>query len=77
MGQAQNDAVATGAVTAGAEPTDEQIVERVRAGDTAAFELLMRRHNQRLYRTVRSILRDDVIPCAYANHHTFNNSCGG
>ena len=61
MGQAHNDAVATGAVpVAGAEPTDEQIVDRVRAGDTAAFELLMRRHNQRLYRTVRSILRDDA-----------------
>jgi RNA polymerase sigma-70 factor (ECF subfamily) len=61
MGQAHNDAVATGAVpVAGAAPTDEQIVDRVRAGDTAAFELLMRRHNQRLYRTVRSILRDDA-----------------
>jgi RNA polymerase sigma-70 factor (ECF subfamily) len=61
MGQAHNDAVATGAVpVTGTESTDEQVVDRVRAGDTAAFELLMRRHNQRLYRTVRSILRDDA-----------------
>lgn len=40
--------------------TDEQVVERVRAGETALYELLMRRHNQRVYRAVRSILPDDV-----------------
>jgi RNA polymerase sigma-70 factor (ECF subfamily) len=28
-------------------------------GDTALYELLMRRYNQRLYRVARSILRDD------------------
>ncbi len=39
--------------------TDEQVVERVLAGDTALYEIIMRRHNQRLYRVVRSILRDD------------------
>ena len=38
---------------------DEEIVNRVRAGDSALFELLMRRHNQRVYRAIRSILRDD------------------
>lgn len=43
-----------------AELTDETIVDRVRAGDTALYEILMRRHNQRLYRTIRAILRDDV-----------------
>ena len=36
------------------------MVTRVLAGDTAAFELLMRRHNQRLYRAARAILRDDA-----------------
>jgi RNA polymerase sigma-70 factor (ECF subfamily) len=40
--------------------TDEQAVERVLAGDTALYELLMRRHNQRLYRIARAILRDDA-----------------
>jgi RNA polymerase sigma-70 factor (ECF subfamily) len=40
-------------------PTDEQIVERILAGDVLCFELLMRRHNQRIYRAIRSILRDD------------------
>jgi hypothetical protein len=37
----------------GAAPTaalpDEEIVKRVRARDSAAFEILMRRHNQRVY----------------------------
>lgn len=40
--------------------TDEQVVERVLAGDTAVYEILMRRYNQRLYRVARSILRDDA-----------------
>jgi len=40
--------------------SDEQVVERVLAGDTALYELLMRRHNQRLYRVARAILRNDV-----------------
>jgi RNA polymerase sigma-70 factor (ECF subfamily) len=40
--------------------TDEQVVERVLAGETALYELLMRRHNQRLYRIARAILRDDA-----------------
>jgi RNA polymerase sigma-70 factor, ECF subfamily len=40
--------------------TDEQVVERVKAGDTALYELLMRRYNQRLYRVARAILRDDL-----------------
>ena len=39
--------------------TDEQIVERVVRGDRALFELIMRRHNERIYRTIRSILRDE------------------
>lgn len=39
--------------------TDEQVVERVIAGEIELYELIMRRHNQRLYRVVRSILRDD------------------
>jgi RNA polymerase sigma-70 factor, ECF subfamily len=39
--------------------TDEEVVDRVRAGDTALYELIMRRYNQRLYRVARAILRDD------------------
>jgi 1,2-phenylacetyl-CoA epoxidase PaaB subunit len=36
--------------------SDEEIVRRVRSGDTALYEVLMRRYNQRLYRIGRSIL---------------------
>src|SRR5690348_18350734 len=39
--------------------TDEQVIERVLSGETALYELIMRRYNQRLYRTVRAILRND------------------
>jgi RNA polymerase sigma-70 factor, ECF subfamily len=39
--------------------TDEEIVRRVLKGDLALFELLMRRHNQRVYRAIRGILCDD------------------
>jgi RNA polymerase sigma-70 factor (ECF subfamily) len=39
--------------------TDEHIVECVLRGEVLLFEVLMRRHNQRIYRAIRSILRDD------------------
>ncbi len=42
-----------------AAPTDEEVVRRVRAGERERFEVLMRRHNPRVYRAVRSILRDE------------------
>src|SRR3954451_3985183 len=38
---------------------DEEIVRRILHGDLVLFELLMRRHNQRVYRAIRSMLRDD------------------
>ena len=41
-------------------PPDEEIVSRVIAGEVALFEVLMRRHNQRVYRTIRAILKDEV-----------------
>ena len=40
--------------------SDEEIVRRVVDGETALYEILMRRHNQRLYRLARAILRDDA-----------------
>ena len=40
--------------------TDQEIVERVKTGDTALYEIIMRRYNQRLYRVARAILRDDA-----------------
>ena len=39
---------------------DCDLVERVRAGDDAAFELIMRRHNRRLFRLARSFLGNDA-----------------
>jgi RNA polymerase sigma-70 factor (ECF subfamily) len=30
--------------------TDEEIVDKVRAGETALYEIIMRRYNQRLFR---------------------------
>jgi RNA polymerase sigma-70 factor (ECF subfamily) len=39
---------------------DAEIARRVATGDQDAFRLLMRRHNQMLYRTARSILKDDA-----------------
>jgi RNA polymerase sigma-70 factor, ECF subfamily len=55
--------------------TDSEIVQRVRAGDHALFEILMRRHNQRVYRTARAVVKDeaeveDVMQQAYINAFT-------
>ena len=52
--------VSTAEVAIQQEPlSDEEVVARVLAGETAMFEIVMRRYNQRLYRTARAILRDD------------------
>jgi RNA polymerase sigma-70 factor (ECF subfamily) len=53
-----------------AEPDDAALLARMRAGDAAAFELVMRRNNRRLYRIARSMLRDaaeaeDALQDAY------------
>ena len=63
------------AATSAAELSDEVIVDRVRGGDVALYEILVRRHNQRLYRTIRAILRDDrdvedVMQQAYIDAYT-------
>ena len=52
--------------------SDEEVVRRLRAGETGVFEVIMRRYNQRLYRVARAILRDDteaedVMQQAYVN----------
>ena len=39
--------------------TDDEVVRRVLGGDVALMEILMRRYNQRLFRAVRSIVKDD------------------
>ena len=55
---------------------DDEVVRRVVAGDARLFELLMRRHNRRIFRVARSIVRsddeaEDVMQEAYVDafHH--------
>jgi RNA polymerase sigma-70 factor (ECF subfamily) len=54
---------------------DTEIVRRVRGGEHALFEVLMRRHNQRVYRVARAVVKDeseveDVMQQAYINAFT-------
>lgn len=44
----------------GQQVSDEELVSRILAGDTAQFETLMRRYNRRVYRTARAVVRDDA-----------------
>jgi len=39
---------------------DDEVVQRVRGGETALYEILMRRYNLRVYRVARTILRNDA-----------------
>jgi RNA polymerase sigma-70 factor (ECF subfamily) len=39
--------------------SDSDVIRRVIAGEKELFEILMRRHNQTLYRVIRGYLRDD------------------
>ncbi len=40
--------------------SDEQLIIQTQAGEKNAFEQIMRRYNQRLFRIARSILKDDT-----------------
>jgi RNA polymerase sigma-70 factor, ECF subfamily len=40
--------------------SDAEVIDRVRAGETGLYELLMRRYNQRLFRVIRSVVTDDL-----------------
>jgi RNA polymerase sigma-70 factor, ECF subfamily len=56
--------------------TDQEVIDRVKAGDTALYEIIMRRYNQRLYRITRAILRDeaeaeDVMQDAYVRAYQY------
>jgi RNA polymerase sigma-70 factor (ECF subfamily) len=69
------DAASSAAVLDRLEQTDEDVVRQVLGGDTARYELLMRRYNERLYRAARAITRDDreaedVMQQAYVNAFT-------
>jgi RNA polymerase sigma-70 factor (ECF subfamily) len=40
--------------------SETELISRAASGDGAAFEIIMRRHNQLMFRTARSITRDDA-----------------
>jgi RNA polymerase sigma-70 factor (ECF subfamily) len=44
----------------GLDRSDAALLARLARGDNGAFEPLMRRHNQRLFRVARAILKDDA-----------------
>lgn len=53
-----------------AELSDEELVARIRTGETGLYEVILRRHNRRIYRVVRAVLRneheaEDVMQEAY------------
>lgn len=55
--------------------SDDEVVAQVLRGQTALFEVLMRRHNERVYRAARAIVRDekeaeDVMQQAYVSAYT-------
>jgi RNA polymerase sigma-70 factor (ECF subfamily) len=57
------------------DETDADVIRQILDGNTALFELLMRRYNERVYRAVRAIVRDeheveDVMQQAYVNAFT-------
>lgn len=59
-----------GSVAAAVEPADAELALRARRGDGLAFELIMRRHNRRLFRLARSLVgrdheAEDVLQEAY------------
>jgi len=55
-----------------AQSSDEEIVSKILRGETALFEVLMRKYNERLYRISLSIVGDDdevedIMQTAYIN----------
>ena len=71
----ESTAASTALLAEAAAQSDLDIVRQVLSGNTALFELLMRRYNERLYRAARAIVRDDreaedVMQQAYVNAYT-------
>jgi RNA polymerase sigma-70 factor (ECF subfamily) len=62
--------------------SDEEVVARTAAGETALFEILMRRYNQRLFRVARGIMHsdaeaEDVVQQSYLLAYTHLAQFGG
>ena len=43
----------------GADPTDSELIDRVRSGDDSALDTLVRRHHGAAFRVARSLTQDD------------------
>jgi RNA polymerase sigma-70 factor (ECF subfamily) len=61
--------------TADSPLTDTQVISRVLAGERHLFEIIMRRNNQRIFRTARAIVKSDdeatdVMQEAYVRAYT-------
>src|SRR5687767_10937099 len=64
------------------DPNDAEVIRQVLQGNTAMFELLMRRYNERVYRAARAIVRDDqeaedIMQQAYVNAFTHLSQFNG
>src|SRR6476619_3658633 len=75
MGMERAQPVASVTVPGGTTLPDAEIIERILAGERALFEILMRRHNQQLYRAARAVVNDeteveDILQQAYFNAFT-------
>jgi hypothetical protein len=54
----------------GAVPSDEDLVNDVRAGRLASFEVLMRRYNQRLFRVAKAVVATTTKPRTWPSRPT-------
>ena len=71
-----------GVEAANAGLTDEEVVRRIIEGESALFEILMRRYNRRLFRVTRSIVTndleaEDIIQDAYVRAYEHLNQFEG
>ena len=71
-----------GVEIANSELSDDEVVRRVIEGETALFEILMRRYNRRLFRVTRSIVTndleaEDIVQDAYVRAYEHLNQFEG
>ena len=62
--------------------SDDDLVSRVRAGETRLYEMLMRRYNQRVFRVIRSVVvnddeAEDVLQEAWVRAYEHLNQFAG
>ncbi|HUF17562.1 MAG TPA: RNA polymerase sigma factor, partial [Thermoanaerobaculia bacterium] len=62
--------------------TDEELVERIRAGEHELFSILMERHRRRMYRAIRGIVRresetEDALQQTYLNAYAHLHQFAG